>query len=390
MRETLQAEAASLLDQWSAEPTRDTDWQLDVYARMPVELVRGEGAQVWDREGKVYWDFYGGHAVSLLGHCHPLWAAILAEQARRFDFYSNVSASPLRAAACRALVELAPANLTRVFLSNSGAEANEVALKLARHHTGRPNIIALEGGFHGRTVGALAVTWEPKYRAYAPPDYGHTRFIPWGDVPEIGDDVAAVILEPIQSLAGMRTASATWLQALRAACDKASALLILDEVQTAWGRLGTPFAADYFSVRADIITGAKSTGGGFPVGVTLVDQHLANKVKHGDQGSTFGGGPLACAAVLATQHVVRAENLMERARAIEAEIRAVSPVPVRGAGALLGLELGRPSGPVLAALRAHGILAGGSDDPTVIRLMPPLVTPPSATAALGDALRSVL
>ncbi len=381
--------AADLLDQWSAEPRADTDWQLDVYSRFPVSLCRGEGARVWDVDGKAYWDFYGGHAVSILGHCHPLWAAVLAEQARRFDFYSNVSASSLRASACRVLVEMAPANLRRVFLSNSGAEANEVALKLARHHTGRPRIVAFEGGFHGRTLGALAVTWEPKYRAYAPPDYGHTRFVPWGEVPVLGDDVAAVILEPIQSLAGMRTAERAWLHALREACDRAGALLILDEVQTAWGRLGTNFAADYFEVRADLITGAKSAAGGFPVGVTLVDDALASKAKHGDQGSTFGGGPLACAALLVTQHVLRTQGLARRAQEIEVDLRALSPFPLRGVGALLGVELGRPVGPALTQLRAAGFLAGGSDDPTVLRLMPPLVTPPEATRALGAVLRTL-
>lgn len=377
----------SLLDQLVGQPGPEADWQLATYAKFPVHLVRGEGSRVYDAEGRVWWDFYGGHAVCLLGHSHPTWCDVLDEQARRLAFYSNVVHLPVRAAACKALVEFAPANLTRVFLSNSGAEANEAALKLARHHTGRTEIVAYEGSFHGRTAAALAVTWEKKYRAYAPPGLGHTTFLPWGEVPTLGSDVAAVIIEPIQSLAGMREAD--FLPRLRKACDDAGALLILDEVQTGWGRLGANFAADLYDVRADLVTSAKSAAGGFPVGVTLVDDAIAQKVKSGDQGTTFGAGPLACAALLATQHVIREEKLVERARAIEARARAVLPGQVLGRGALLGVRLSTPVQPIVAALRDRGFLVGGSDDPHVLRLMPPLTLPFEALDELGDALRSL-
>ncbi len=377
------------LDELVGQPGNEADWQLATYDKLPLHVVRGEGSRVQTADGRWYWDFYGGHAVALIGHSHPTWRRIVAEQAERLVFYSNVVYCPVRTAACRALVEFAPANLSRVFLCNSGAEANEAALKLARHHSGRPNIIAFEGSFHGRTLGALSVTHSEKYRRYALPEYGHTRFALWGEVPTLDEQVAAVILEPVQSMAGMRTASREFLHGLRAECDRVGALLILDEVQTAWGRLGAHFAADFWNVRADLITSAKSAAGGFPVGVMLVDDTLARGVKPGDQGTTFGAGPLACAALLATQHVIAAEGLVARAREIEARVRAAFPGEVRGHGALLGLVFPDAAKPRVAALRDRGILTGGSDDPHVMRLMPPLNLPFEAIDELGDALRSL-
>lgn len=377
------------LDDLIGQPGNEADWQLATYAKLPLEIVRGEGSRVQTADGRWFWDWYGGHAVALIGHSHPTWRRIVAEQAERLVFYSNVVYCPVRTAACKALVEFAPANLGRVFLSNSGAEANEAALKLARHHTGRPEIVAFEGSFHGRTLGALAATHSEKYRRYALPEYGHTRFAPWGEVPRLDETVAAVILEPVQSMAGMRTATAAFLHGLRAECDRVGALLILDEVQTAWGRLGANFAADFWNVRADIVTSAKSAAGGFPVGVTLVDVELAKGVKSGDQGTTFGAGPLASAALLATQYVIRAEGLVARAAEIEARVRAAFPGEVRGHGALLGLVFPDAVAPRVAALRERGILTGGSDDPCVMRLMPPLNLPFEAIDELASTLRSL-
>lgn len=382
-------QAEALLDQYSAAAGPEANWQLATYDKFPVTLVRGEGSRVMDADGRWYWDLYGGHCVALIGHSHPTWAAMIGAQARRFGFYSNVVHSPLRAAACKALVEFAPKNLSRVFLSNSGAEANEVALKLARHHTGRPTIVAMQGGFHGRTLGALAVTASVKYRQYALPEYGHTRFVPFGEVPKLDESVAAVILEPIQSLAGVATADRAYFAGLKAECDRVGALLIFDEVQTGWGRMGANFAADFYGVKVDIITSAKGTAGGFPVGATLVDDAIASRAKNGDQGSTFGAGPLACAAILATQTVIREERLVEKAAAFGAYARKVLPVAVRGEGALLGLVFGGPCKPVVAALRERGFLLGGSDDPNVARLMPPLNTPLSVLDELATALKSL-
>lgn len=377
------------LDDLIGAPANEADWQLATYDKLPIHVVRGEGSRVQADDGRWYWDLYGGHAVALIGHCHPTWRRIVAEQADRLVFYSNVVHCPVRTAACKAIVEFAPKNLTRVFLSNSGAEANEAALKLARHHTGKTEIVAFEGSFHGRTLGALAVTHSEKYRRYALPEYGHTRFIPWGEVPRLDENVAAILLEPVQSLAGMRTATREFLHGLRAECDRVGALLILDEVQTAWGRLGANFAADFWDVRADLVTGAKSAASGFPVGVTLVDEAIARLVKSGDQGTTFGAGPLASAAILATQHVIREEGLVARAREIEHRVRAAYPGEVRGHGALLGLVFPDAVKPRVAALRERGLLVGGSDDPRVMRLMPPLNLPFEAIDELASALRSL-
>ncbi|HND32247.1 MAG TPA: aminotransferase class III-fold pyridoxal phosphate-dependent enzyme [Myxococcota bacterium] len=382
--------AEALLDQLAAAAGPEADWQLATYDKLPLNLVRGQGARVQDADGRWYWDLYGGHCVALIGHSHPTWVAMLHAQAQRLGFYSNVVHSPLRAAACKAIVDFAPQNLTRVFLSNSGAEANEVALKLARHHTGRPNIVAMQGGFHGRTLGALAVTASEKYRKYALPEYGNTRFVPFGEPVKLDDSVAAVILEPIQSLAGVATAERAWFHGLRAECDRVGALLIFDEVQTAWGRMGTNFAADFYGVRVDLLTSAKGTAGGFPVGATLVDDIIARRAKSGDQGSTFGAGPLACAAILATHHVLREEGLVAQAAAFGQHARKVLPVRVRGEGALLGLCFDRPVKPILATLRERGFVAGGSDDPNVMRLMPPLCTPLTVLDELGGVLREIL
>jgi len=378
-----------MLDALIGKPGPESDWQLATYPKLPITLVRGSGSRVWDDGGKAYWDLYGGHAVALIGHSHPTWCAVVAEQAARLAFYSNVVTCPVRAAACKAIVDFAPANLTRVFLSNSGAEANEVALKLARHHTGRTDVVAFEGAFHGRTAAALSITASEKYRAYSAPLLGGTRWAQWGALPSLDENVAAVILEPVQSLAGMRTATRDWLHALRTACDRVGALLILDEVQTAWGRLGAPFAADLFEVRADLITSAKGAAGGFPVGVTLVDDAIATQAKAGDHGSTFGAGPMACAAVLATHHVLRTEDLIAHARRIEQRARSVLLQEIRGHGALLGIVLERPAAPAVAGLRDRGFLVGASDDPRVIRLMPPLNLPLEALDELATALREV-
>lgn len=378
------------LDDLIGLPGPESAYQLATYAKLPLTLVRGRGSQVWDDQGREYWDFYGGHAVALVGHSHPFVNRMVYEQAERFSFYSNVVTCPVRAAACRAIVEFVPSNLSRVFLSNSGAEANEVALKMARHHTGRTEVVAFEGAFHGRTMGALAVTHSEKYRNYPVVQLGHTRFAPWGEVPTLDATVAAVILEPVQSLAGMRTATAGFLAGLRAECDRVGALLILDEVQTAWGRLGAPTASDLFGVRADFLTSAKSAANGFPVGVTLVDDTVAQGAKDGDQGSTFGAGPMACAAILATHHLIRSEGLVARAAKVESQLRESLPdVEIRGHGCLLGLRFPEPVRPMIGALRERGFLLGGSDDAHVLRLMPPLNIPFEAVGALSQALRSL-
>jgi acetylornithine/N-succinyldiaminopimelate aminotransferase len=375
-------------------------YTLPTYARPPVALVRGEGTTVWDAGGTAYLDFYGGHCVALLGHCPPRVVEAVQRQAATLLFYSNAVYSPVRAEAARKLAALAPAGLGRAFFCNSGTEANETALKLARTFTGRAGVVAMEGGFHGRTLGSLAVTSGEAYRAPYRAVLPETRFVPFADAGAVeaalaGGDVAAVILEPIQSMAGVREAPPAYYRALRDLCDRHGALLVFDEVQTGVGRTGRFAYGEHVGVAPDLLTLAKSLGSGVPVGAVLVDERVAATVRNGDQGTTFGGGMLAMAAVAATLDGLVADGLMARAEALFEGLRAglaalPGVVEVRGRGALVGVELDRPAKGVLTALRARGVLAGGSDHPATLRLMPPLTTTDAEVAAFLAALAGAL
>ena len=373
---------------------------LPTYAKPPVALVRGAGTTVWDADGRAYLDFYGGHCVALLGHCPPRVVEAIRAQAGELLFSSNARYSPVRASAADALARLAPPGLGRVFWCNSGTEANETALKLARTHTGRSVIVAMEGGFHGRTLGSLAVTAGAGYRAPYAGVLPTTRWVPFGDADALADalapgDVAAVIVEPIQSMAGVREAPAAYYRALREACDAAGTLLVFDEVQTGVGRTGAFTYSDQVGVVPDLVTLAKSLGAGVPVGAVLVHEAIAAGVKSGDQGTTFGGGMLAMAAVEATLAQLVDDGLMDRAPRLfdrlAAGLLALDGVTaVRGRGALVGVDLDRPAKPVVAALRAHGVLAGGADPAHTLRLMPPLTTTDDEIDAFLAALDAAL
>ena len=372
---------------------------LPTYAKPPVALVRGEGAYVWDTDGNRYLDLYGGHCVALLGHSPPRVADAIAQQAQELLFYSNAFYSPVRAEASERLVGLAD-GFDRVFWCSTGTEANETALKLARAQTGRAGIVAVKGGFHGRTLGSLAVTWGDGYQAPYRSVLPKTTHVPFGwegavEEALAGGDVAAVILEPIQSMAGVFEAPPAYYQALRRLCDQHGTFLIFDEVQTGVGRTGRFLYGEHVGVQPDLVTLAKSLGSGVPVGAVLCRDSVAEQVKPGDQGTTFGGGPLAMAAASATLQGLVEDDLMTRATRLfelfEAEMNGVEGVvEVRGRGGLIGIQLGRPAKPVGAALRARGILVGSAAEPHTLRLMPPLVTPPAAAAHLAEALRAVL
>ena len=373
---------------------------LATYARSPVALARGEGTTVWDVDGRPYLDLYGGHCVALLGHCPPRVVEAIEQQARTLLFYSNAVYSPVRAEAARRLAELAPAPLGHVFFCNSGTEANETALKMARAFTGRAGVVAMEGGFHGRTLGSLAATWGVKYRAPYAGVLPETWFVPFGDARAVeavlGEgDVAAVILEPIQSMAGVIEAAPAYYRRLRELCDRHGTLLIFDEVQTGVGRTGRFTYGEHVGVTPDLITLAKSLGAGVPVGAVLVHPRVAASVEPGDQGSTFGGGMLAMAAVSAVLDQLIDDDLMARAEALfeglASGLRAIdNVVQVRGRGCLIGVELDRPVKPLLDALRRHGVLAGGSDHPRTVRLMPPVTMSDSEVDDAIAAFRGAL
>ena len=376
----------------------ETALEIPTYSKMPMALVRGEGRTVWDADGRRFLDFYGGHCVCLLGHCPPRVVEAIRKQAGELLFYSNVAHSPIRAQASKALADLAPEGLGNVFFANSGSEANETALKLARTYTGKTGVVAMEGGFHGRTLGALATTHKEAYRKPYLDVLPETHFAAWGDPESVeallaSGDVAAVILEPIQSIAGMRMAPVPFVEALRELCDAYGALLVFDEVQTGVGRTGTFSISEHYGVTPDLITLAKSLGAGVPVSAVLVCDAVAATVEPGDQGSTFGGGMLAMAAVKATLDTIVDDDLMARAGAIHEKLAAaVKPLveEVRGKGCLIGLKLDRPVAPVLDALRDEGVLAGGSADPRVMRLMPPLTTTDAEVDAFARALASAV
>jgi acetylornithine/succinyldiaminopimelate/putrescine aminotransferase len=367
---------------------------LPTYAPFPFTLVRGEGDRVFDDRGGAWLDFYGGHCVSGTGHGHPAVVQAITAQADSLLFYSAAGDLPIRTKAAEALCAFA--DMGSVFFCNSGAEANEHALKVAIQLTGRKKLVAFDGAFHGRTLLALSATDEPGLHAPLAGLLAPVMRLPFGDAAalEAADlsDIAAIIVEPIQSMAGVKTAEAAWFRALRAKCDASGALLIFDEVQTGMGRLGAPFAAQIGGVKPDLLTAAKALASGVPMGAVLMSADIARSLKPGDLGSTFGGGPLACAALLATLKVIADENLLDRALEAEAFLRtrlegAAAIRAVRGKGLLLGLETADA-----AALKAHlfqrRILAGGSKDPAVLRLMPPLTITDASLAALVEAIHA--
>jgi acetylornithine/N-succinyldiaminopimelate aminotransferase len=372
-------------------------WSLPVYAQLDLHPIGGEGAWLQLADGRRILDLYGGHAVAALGYGHPRLVAALQDQVRRLTFQSNLLPLELRARACEALARFAPPGLDRVFLVNSGAEANENALKLAFRAPGRSRVVAVEGAFHGRTAAAAAVTWGNEKWYGFPRKPFDVSFVsprdPAALAQRIGADTAALIVEPVQGMAGALDLPAAFLDAARRATRKAGALLIFDEVQCGMGRTGRPFAADYYGVTPDIITTAKGLAGGFPAGAVITTHEIASALKVGELGTTFGGGPMACAAIEAVLAAIRDEGLLERVRSLSARIREtclVGPVTaIQGAGFLLGLVCSRPAREIQAELLEHDILAGTSADSRVLRLLPPLTLEPEHVARLAAALAEI-
>jgi len=366
-------------DAHAALRRREDATQLAVYPKLPIAIARGEGSHVFDEDGRRYLDLYGAHAVALVGHSHPHVVQAVAAQAARLIYYSNVAYSRVRAEASELLLRLAGFDGWRVFFGNSGSEANETALKLARKTTGRRKVVSFAGGFHGRSLAALSATGIDRYRAGVDPLVAHHEIAPSPreavERGTIDAATAAVIFEPIQSLGGMRRCDDT---AAMQAAREVGALVVLDEVQTGLGRTGTFLYAHRLGFRPDLVTLAKGMAGGLPCSAVLVAPDVAARVAHGDQGSTFGGGPVAMAALKATLEVVEREGLAERARAagerLAAGLRGTKGVrEVRGAGLLLGVDVGpHRARDVQAELFARAIIAGTSDDPHTLRLLPPL------------------
>jgi len=372
---------------------------LPVYAQMPVRPVSGRGSWLFDEDGREWLDAYGGHAVASTGHCHPHVVQAIGQQAATLLFYSTAVPHPNRERLADRLAALCPDPLSRVFFCNSGAEANENALGIARRHTGRQTIVSLRGGWHGRTAATLAITDGAKYeegarRAGVP----LSRKVPVDDVAAldaaVDDTIAAVVMEPVQGLAGARDLSVEFLRAARRLCDARGALLVFDEVQCGVGRCGAFTAAEAYGVVPDVLTLAKGLASGLPIGAVMTTPAIGDRLAVGDLGSTFGGGPVPCAAALATLDVIERENLIANAVEVGDYIRAGAlalGIPaVTGRGLLVGLRLGRPAVPVQRALFERRVLTGTATHPEVLRLMPPLSFNRREADLLLGALREVL
>jgi acetylornithine/succinyldiaminopimelate/putrescine aminotransferase len=375
--------------------SREAAVTLQVYGQLPFVPSGASGCDLFTEDGQRILDYWGGHAVVALGHGHPNLVRSIREQGERMIFQSNAVALDVRATAAERLVSIAPTTLTKALFVNSGAEANENALKIAFTATGRKKILALTHGFHGRTAAAGAVTWNSDKSWYGFPNTPfEVEFIPRDDVAAaetmIDDSIAAVIFEPVQGVAGAFDLSADFVTALRDCTTNAGALLIADEVQCGMGRCGQYFAIEAYGVEPDLLTAAKGLGGGIPCGALLCSEDLSKMVGLGDLGSTFGGGPIAAAAIITVIETIKSENLLANAKNREAEIRArciTGPVKsVQGMGLLLGLVCDRPAAEVRDALLRNEILTGTSADSSVLRLLPPLVLQSEHVTRLAFAL----
>ncbi|HEV7376683.1 MAG TPA: aspartate aminotransferase family protein [Pyrinomonadaceae bacterium] len=395
----MKAETVSTFEEIAASEDR---FQLATYKKMAVAAERGEGVWLYASDGERYLDLYGGHAVAGTGHCHPHIVAAIKAQADALLFYSNLVYSDVRARAAERLVSLAPRSITKAFFCNSGTEANENAMRMARMATGREKVITFSGSFHGRTADAISATALGKYREIGKPNVPGHLFAEFGDieaVKKIADEsVAAIMLEPIQSMAGVRMADAEFYQALRELCDERGMILIYDEVQTGVGRTGEWFFAGSEAggaVVPDIITLAKALGSGVPVGACLLNEGVASHIKENDLGTTFGGGMLAMAAVSATLEAICADEMLANVKAVERYLRErLSEIPqvvgVRGLGFLLGLEFKEKAAPVHQALLQKRIITGTSSDANVLRLLPPLCLKRVEVDLFVDALKQVV
>lgn len=373
-------------------------YQLKTYKKFPFSIEKGEGVWVTTTEGRKMLDLYGGHAVVCTGHCHPHVVKAVQKQAETLMFYSNLVYNPTRARAAEALGKVAPEGMKNAFFINSGAEANDNAIKVARRFTGRKTIVTFEGGFHGRTIGTLSATGIEKYRtAFSPMIPDHT-FATMNDLESVAalmnDNVAAVMLEPIQSMAGIVTATPEFLRGLRELCDQHGALLMYDEIQTGFGRTGSMFYAGLHGVMPDMLTLAKSIASGIPMAAILMSDAVAETVGYGDLGTTFGAGPIASAAMLATLEVIANEELLTNVNSqrayLDEQLGTLSIVEeTLGSGFLMGIRFKVPASDIQKALLEHDIITGTSGDSHVLRILAPLVLKREEIDLFLNALRQV-
>ncbi|MDD3753185.1 MAG: acetylornithine transaminase [Methanobacterium sp.] len=361
----------------------DKDYVMQTYGRQPLALKKGKGAVVWDVEGVPYIDCVAGIAVNNVGHAHPRVAEAISKQAHKLIHTSNIYYTEEQVRLAKQLVEISPHQ--KAFFCNSGAEANEGAIKLARKFTGKGDIIAMENSFHGRTITTITATGQHKYKkgfGPLPPGFNH---VPYGDLEAVGDAItektAAVLVEPVQGEGGIIIPPQGYLDELKKICHENDVLLIFDEVQTGFGRTGEMFASQTFKVTPDITTLAKAIAGGFPMGAILASAEVGSAFEPGDHAATFGGGPLACAAGLASIQTIQEEGLVVKSREngiyFQNELKELFQEhgrveDVRGVGLMLGIEMDMPCTQMVDTMRHQGVLVNCTAE-NVLRLVPPLV-----------------
>ena len=372
------------------------------YQKLPVAIVKGKGSIVWDIEGKEYIDCMSGYGVAILGHCNPFVVEAIKRQAERLITCHCSLYNDVRAELLEKMMKLVPKGLEKVFLSSSGAEAVETALKLARRHTGKHEVIAMMGSFHGKTFGALSATWSQKYRGPFEPLLPGFKFVPFGDLnkvkEKVSDKTAAIIVEPIQGEGGVHLPPDGFLQGLRELCDKRGILLIFDEIQCGFGRTGKLWACEHWGVIPDVLCAGKGFAGGIPIGVTFSKDEVMSSLKVGEHSSTFGGNPIACAASLAALEYLVKNDLIRRAAKVgtifksglvDIQRRYKVVRDVRGLGLMLALELRFDIKDVLLNGIKEGLLMLYSGR-NIVRLLPPLIINEQEVKKAVDILSKVI
>jgi acetylornithine/LysW-gamma-L-lysine aminotransferase len=370
-----------------------------LYPKQPLVLVRGEGARVWDADGREYIDCIGGHGVANVGHANPAVIQAVTTQVQQLSVCPNGFYNDQRAQLLAELARIAPPGLDRAFLCNSGTEAVDAALKFARLSTGRTKVIAAMRGFHGRTFGAVSATWRKEYRQPFEPLVPGFEFVPYNRLERmeqaVDEQTAAVILEVVQGEGGVIPGDGHYLRGVQALCQERGALFIVDEVQTGFGRTGRMFASEHHDLKPDLLCSAKAIAGGLPMGAVLIGPRVA-PLRRKSHGTTFGGNPLACAAALATIRYIESEGLVQRSAELGSHLleglQAISAPQVRqarGLGLMAAVELKERAAPYLAALAERGVLAL-SAGANVIRFLPPLVISAEDVDTVVEQVSTVL
>jgi len=373
-----------------------------VYQKFKLVIEKGSGATLWDINGKKYIDCMGGYGVSIVGHCHPRVVEVVQKQVKKLITCHGSLYNETRADLLERLVKISPRGLDNIYLCNSGAEAVESAIKLARKYTGKNEIIAFTGSYHGKTLGALSATWNPKYREPFEPLVPCFKFVPFGKVDKVEqaltEKTAAILVEPIQGESGIHVSPDGFLEALRKLCSEREILLIFDEVQTGLGRTGKMWASEHWGVIPDVMCVAKGIAGGVPMGATIATTDIMSSFKTGDQTSTFGGNPLACAAACATIDVILEEKLVNRAAIIgryfkkqlsQLQERFKIVREVRGLGLMLGMELRFDVQDILLKAVSQGVILLYAGK-TVLRFLPPLVIEENQIDTVIKVLENIL